>query len=102
MGAGGRRRRAGFYSEIRREVPTAAPVGLRMLGRADSLPRVRSNSIPSSKQPGRTIMIRSLTLISSLALAATAGTLFAQQPPAGQQPPARGVESALALEAVQA
>ena len=50
-------------------------------------------------------MIRSLTLISALALAATTGTLFAQQPPAGQQPPAppaRGVESALALEAVQA
>ena len=50
-------------------------------------------------------MLRSLTLVSALALAATTCTLFAQQPPAGQQqpqPPARGVESALALEAVQA
>ena len=48
-------------------------------------------------------MIRSLTLIGALALAATTSTAFAQQP--GQQPPqppARGVESALALEAVQA
>ena len=48
-------------------------------------------------------MIRSAMILSALALAATTGTLLAQQ--AGQQPPpappARGVEMALALEAVQ-
>jgi len=46
-------------------------------------------------------MIRSLTMLGTLALAATTSTVFAQQP--GQQPPpARGVEMALALEAAQA
>jgi uncharacterized protein GlcG (DUF336 family) len=45
-------------------------------------------------------MIRSLTILGALALAATTSTVFAQQ--AGQQPPARGVEMALALEAAQA
>lgn len=44
-------------------------------------------------------MNRSLTSLSVLALAATAGAVFAQQP--AQQPPARGLEMALALEAVQ-
>jgi uncharacterized protein GlcG (DUF336 family) len=46
-------------------------------------------------------MIRSLTTLGALALVATTSTVFAQQ--AGQpQPPARGVELALALEAAQA
>jgi len=48
-------------------------------------------------------MIRSVTMLGALALAATSSTVFAQQP--GQQPPAppaRGVEMTLALEAVQA
>jgi uncharacterized protein GlcG (DUF336 family) len=48
-------------------------------------------------------MIRSLTILGALALAATTSTVVAQQ--AGQQPPAppaRGVEMALALEAAQA
>jgi uncharacterized protein GlcG (DUF336 family) len=49
-------------------------------------------------------MIRSLTILGALALAATTSTVFAQQ--AGQQPqpqpPARGLEMALALEAAQA
>ena len=45
-------------------------------------------------------MIRSLTTLGALAIAATAGTVFAQQQP--QQPPARGVEMSLALEAAQA
>jgi uncharacterized protein GlcG (DUF336 family) len=46
-------------------------------------------------------MIRSLTILGALAFAATTSTVFAQQ--GGQQPlPARGVETALALEAVQA
>jgi len=45
-------------------------------------------------------MIRSLTILGSLALAATAGMAFAQQP--APQPPARGVEMGLALEAAQA
>jgi uncharacterized protein GlcG (DUF336 family) len=44
-------------------------------------------------------MIRSLTILSALALAATTSTVFAQQ---GGQPPARGLETALALEAAQA
>jgi uncharacterized protein GlcG (DUF336 family) len=46
-------------------------------------------------------MVRSFTILGALALAATTGTAFAQQgaPP---QPPARGVEMALALEAAQA
>jgi uncharacterized protein GlcG (DUF336 family) len=42
-------------------------------------------------------MIRSLTILSAIALAATAGTAFAQQ----AEPPARGVDLALALEAAQ-
>jgi uncharacterized protein GlcG (DUF336 family) len=45
-------------------------------------------------------MMRSLTILGALALAATTSTAFAQQ--GGQQPPARGVELALALEAAQA
>jgi uncharacterized protein GlcG (DUF336 family) len=46
-------------------------------------------------------MIRSITILGALAFAATTSTVFAQQ--GGQQPPpARGVETALALEAVQA
>jgi uncharacterized protein GlcG (DUF336 family) len=48
-------------------------------------------------------MIRSLTMLGALALAATTSTVFAQQ--AGQPPPAppaRGLEMALALEAAQA
>jgi uncharacterized protein GlcG (DUF336 family) len=44
-------------------------------------------------------MIRSLTILGAFALAATS-TVFAQQQP--QQPPARGVEMGLALEAAQA
>jgi len=46
-------------------------------------------------------MNRSLTILGALALAATAGTVFAQQPKQAPQPPARGVELALALEAAQ-
>ncbi len=46
-------------------------------------------------------MIRSLTMLGALALAATTGTAFAQQGGQPQQPPARGVEMALALEAAQ-
>jgi uncharacterized protein GlcG (DUF336 family) len=45
-------------------------------------------------------MVRSLTILGALALAATTSTVFAQQ--GGQQPPARGLELALALEAAQA
>jgi uncharacterized protein GlcG (DUF336 family) len=45
-------------------------------------------------------MVRSLTMLSALALAATTSTVFAQQ--GAQQPPARGLELALALEAAQA
>jgi uncharacterized protein GlcG (DUF336 family) len=45
-------------------------------------------------------MIRSLVILGALALAATTSTVFAQQ--GGQQPPARGLEMALALEAAQA
>jgi uncharacterized protein GlcG (DUF336 family) len=45
-------------------------------------------------------MIRSLTTLGALALAVTTSTVFAQQ--GGQQPPARGLEMALALEAAQA
>jgi uncharacterized protein GlcG (DUF336 family) len=45
-------------------------------------------------------MIRSLTILGAVALAATTGAVFAQQQP--QQPPARGVEMGLALEAAQA
>jgi uncharacterized protein GlcG (DUF336 family) len=44
-------------------------------------------------------MIRSLTILGALALAATTTTAFAQQP--APQPPARGLEMALALEAAQ-
>ena len=47
-------------------------------------------------------MIRSFTMLGALALAATASTVFAQQAAQQPQPPARGVDSALALEAVQA
>jgi uncharacterized protein GlcG (DUF336 family) len=46
-------------------------------------------------------MNRSITILGALALAATTSPLFAQQPQA-QQPPARGVDMALALEAAQA
>jgi uncharacterized protein GlcG (DUF336 family) len=46
-------------------------------------------------------MIRSLAILSALALAATTSTVFAQQA-AQQQPPARALEMALALEAAQA
>jgi uncharacterized protein GlcG (DUF336 family) len=45
-------------------------------------------------------MIRSLTIMSAVALAATTGAAVAQQP-APQAPPARGVPMALALEAAQ-
>ena len=45
-------------------------------------------------------MIRSLTMLGALALATTTSMVFAQQ--AGQQPPARGLEMALAVEAAQA
>ena len=47
-------------------------------------------------------MIRSVTTLAALALAATASTAFAQQAAQQPQPPARGLDSALALEAVQA
>jgi uncharacterized protein GlcG (DUF336 family) len=47
-------------------------------------------------------MIRSLTILGALALAATTSTAFAQQGGQPQQPPARGLEMGLALEAVQA
>jgi uncharacterized protein GlcG (DUF336 family) len=46
-------------------------------------------------------MIRSLMTIGTLALATTTTMVFAQQPGQQQQPPARGVEMALALEAAQ-
>jgi uncharacterized protein GlcG (DUF336 family) len=46
-------------------------------------------------------MIRSLTVLSALALVGTTITVFAQQG-APQPPPARGLEMALALEAAQA
>jgi uncharacterized protein GlcG (DUF336 family) len=46
-------------------------------------------------------MIRSVTVLGALALAATTSTVLAQQG-APQPPPARGVELALALEAAQA
>jgi uncharacterized protein GlcG (DUF336 family) len=44
-------------------------------------------------------MFRSITILASLALATTTSTVFAQQ--GGQQPPARGLDSALAVEAAQ-
>lgn len=47
-------------------------------------------------------MNRSLTILGALALAATTSTAFAQQPGQPPQPPARGVEMSLALEAAQA
>ena len=47
-------------------------------------------------------MNRSLTILGAFALAATTGTVFAQQGGQPQQPPARGLEMALALEAAQA
>lgn len=43
-------------------------------------------------------MIRSFTILSTLALAATTTTVLAQQQ---QQPPARGIDTALAVEAAQ-
>jgi uncharacterized protein GlcG (DUF336 family) len=46
-------------------------------------------------------MIRSLSLLGALALAATTSSAFAQQAGQPPAPPARGVEMALALEAVQ-
>ena len=46
-------------------------------------------------------MNRSLTILGALALAATTGAVFAQQPKQPPQPPARGVDMALALEAAQ-
>src|SRR5215472_9196111 len=46
-------------------------------------------------------MNRSLTILSAVALAATTGAAFAQQPAAAPEPPARGVPMALALEAAQ-
>ena len=45
-------------------------------------------------------MIRSFTTLGTLALAATTSSVFAQQP-GQQQPPARGLEMALAVEAAQ-
>ena len=49
-------------------------------------------------------MVRSITLLGALALAATTGAAFAQQgaPAAPPAPPARGVEMTLAVEAAQA
>jgi uncharacterized protein GlcG (DUF336 family) len=47
-------------------------------------------------------MIRSLTMLGALALAASTGTVFAQQGGQPQQPPARGLAMTLALEAAQA
>jgi uncharacterized protein GlcG (DUF336 family) len=47
-------------------------------------------------------MIRSLTILSAVALVTTTGAAFAQQPGQPQPPPARGVEMKLALEAAQA
>ncbi len=47
-------------------------------------------------------MVRSVTILGALALAATTSTVFAQQPAPPAPPPARGVELALALEAAQA
>src|SRR3954447_11515426 len=47
-------------------------------------------------------MIRSLTMLGTLAIAATTSVVFAQQPPQQQPPPARGLDTALAVEAAQA
>jgi uncharacterized protein GlcG (DUF336 family) len=47
-------------------------------------------------------MIRSITILGALAFAATTSAVFAQQGGQQPQPPARGVDTALALEAVQA
>ena len=44
-------------------------------------------------------MIRASATLGTLALAAITSTVFAQQ--GGQQPPARGLDSALAVEAAQ-
>src|SRR5438477_12876384 len=57
------------------------------------------NSIPHRKSDRSSPMIRSRSILGALALAATSNFAFAQQ--AGQQPPARGPEMALALEAAQ-
>src|SRR3954447_23918533 len=46
-------------------------------------------------------MIRSLTMLGTLAIAATTSVVFAQQPPQQQPPPARGLDTALAVEAAQ-
>jgi hypothetical protein len=45
-------------------------------------------------------MMRPLTILGTLALAATTNTVFAQQG-GQQQPPARGLDAALAVEAAQ-
>ena len=45
-------------------------------------------------------MIRPLTILGTFALAATTSTVFAQQG-GQQQPPARGLDTALAVEAAQ-
>jgi uncharacterized protein GlcG (DUF336 family) len=47
-------------------------------------------------------MIRSLKILGALALAATTSPVFAQQAAQQQQPPARALDMALALEAAQA
>jgi uncharacterized protein GlcG (DUF336 family) len=46
-------------------------------------------------------MVRSVTILGALALAATTSAAFAQQATQPAPPPARGVEMALALEAAQ-
>jgi uncharacterized protein GlcG (DUF336 family) len=46
-------------------------------------------------------MIRSLTILSALALAATTSTVLAQQAGQQQPAPARGLDAALAIEAAQ-
>jgi uncharacterized protein GlcG (DUF336 family) len=46
-------------------------------------------------------MVRSVTILGALALAAATSTAFAQQAAQPAPPPARGVEMALALEAAQ-
>jgi uncharacterized protein GlcG (DUF336 family) len=46
-------------------------------------------------------MIRPITILGTLALAVTTSTVFAQQGGQQQPPPARGLDSALAVEAAQ-
>jgi uncharacterized protein GlcG (DUF336 family) len=66
----------------------------------DSLPDVSALDLALKTNPEESPMIRSLTTLGALTLAAATTTVFAQQP--GQQPPpARGVDMALALEAAQ-